>query len=47
MVLPFANVLQWFLTLWSLLPFPVRSFCVLVFVVWLGIGILDILTTRT
>lgn len=47
MVLPFTNALQAFLTIWSMLPLPVRSFCVVVAVVWLGVGILDILTTRT
>ncbi len=47
MFLPFANAVQAFLTIWSMLPFPIRSFCVLVLVVWLVIGLLDILTTRT
>lgn len=47
MVIPFTNALQSFLTLWSMLPLPFRAFCVLVLVVWLAIGILDLLTTRT
>lgn len=47
MVLPFTNALQAFLTVWSLLPQPIRAFCVVVLVVWLAIGVLDLLTTRT
>lgn len=47
MVVPFKNAVQAFITIWSFLPFPIKSFCVLVLVVWLVIGLLDILTTRT
>lgn len=47
MVVPFKNAVQAFLTIWSFLPFPIRAFCVMVLVVWLVIGLLDILTTRT
>lgn len=47
MVLPFQEALDVFLIIWSMLPSPIRTFSVVVLVVWILIGFLDILTNRT
>lgn len=47
MVIPFTNAVQAFMSIWAMLPLPVRAFCVTVLVVWLSIGLLNLLTTRT
>lgn len=46
-MIPFANALQAFLSIYSLLPLPVRAFITTFFVIGFGLGILKILTTRT
>lgn len=46
-MIPFLNAFNAFLSLFSLLPLPIKAFITTFFVVSLGLGLLKILTTRT
>lgn len=43
MVIPFAGALNFFLGLWSVLPFSIRSFVVVVFVLSLIVALLRLI----
>lgn len=46
-MLPFLNAFQAFLTIFSLLPVPVRAFITTFAVISFGLGVLHLLTNRT
>lgn len=46
-MIPFLNAFNSFLSIYSLLPLPVREFITAFLVICFALGILKILTTRT